>query len=51
MFKTDKVYFKAVQIGEREEIIHGQKVKVKVYGPPKAYIDNKLVTEEDIIYN
>lgn len=43
--KESKVKWKAEQTEEKEEVIHGQKVTVKVFSPPKAYLNGKPVDE------
>lgn len=49
MFKknSDEIIYKADLIGVKEEVIDGQIVKVKVYGPPKAYKNGQLLTKEE----
>lgn len=45
MSKEKKLKWVAELVEEREDIIHGEKVTVKVYGPPKAYMNNKPVDD------
>jgi hypothetical protein len=41
----DETEWIADVIEERDDIVHGQKVKVKVYGKPKPYRNGKLIEE------